>query len=241
MNKVIYYYFLYLIVFLVGIAFVNKKYTRNSDNALFSKTKATFKNNKAIGFTYMLLGVFAVGLFFIFKYSKSSSRGVLLLFVVLGVALCISGFASLLFNAKAYFYIDNGQIKGKYHWFGKIDWIIFDIMGAIEVVIIIATFYFAQKTGTNNIPIEKLEYTIRRIIIETKSALPGNVIKVLPDENYTHRITIFGQTDKASGYFVTQRVNSHYILVKMYESEIFENIEQLSYDSLIDITGKVWH
>ena len=39
------------------------------------------------------------------------------------------------------------------HEFSKIDWTTFAIMGVVEIATIIATFYFAQKTGGNNITI----------------------------------------------------------------------------------------
>ena len=49
------------------------------------------------------------------------------------------------------------------HEFSNIDWTIFAIMVATEIATAVATFYFAGKTGKNNIPIEKLQYEIRRI------------------------------------------------------------------------------
>ena len=129
------------------------------------------------------------------------------------------------------------------HEFSNIDWTIFAIMCAIEIAIGIATFYFAGKTGKNNIPIEKLQYTIQRRIIETQPLLPGNVIKVFADENYTVRLTFFGYPNQTSVYYAVQEFASDYTFFKSYESEIFENIEQLQggFEALIDITDKVLH
>ena len=125
--------------------------------------------------------------------------------------------------------------------FSNIDWTIFAIMCAIEIVTGIATFYFAGKTGKNNIPIEKLQYTIQRRIIETQPLLPGNVIKVFADENYTVRLTFFGYPNQTSVYYAVQEFASDYTFFKSYESEIFENIEQLQggFEALIDITDRV--
>ena len=129
------------------------------------------------------------------------------------------------------------------HEFSNIDWTIFAIMGAIEIATVIATFYFAQKTGKNNVPIEKLQYTIQRRIIETQPLLPGNVIKVFADEKYTVRCTFFGYPNQTSVYYAVQEFASDYTFFKSYESEIFENIEQLQggFKALIDITEKVLH
>ena len=68
------------------------------------------------------------------------------------------------------------------HEFSNIDWTIFAIMLATEIATAVATFYFAEKTGKNNIPIEKLQYEIQRRIIETQPLLPGFVIAVYTDE-----------------------------------------------------------
>ena len=122
--------------------------------------------------------------------------------------------------------------------FRKTDWIVFAIMCVIEIVTVIATFYFARKTGKNNVPIEKLKYCIRRTIVESYPLLPGNVIKVFSDENYTGRITLFGYPNDDSVYYTVQQFASDYTFFKSYESEIFENIEQLQgdFEVLIDIT-----
>lgn len=129
------------------------------------------------------------------------------------------------------------------HEFSNIDWTIFAIMVVAEIATVIATFYFAGKTGKNNVPIEKLQYSIQRRIIETQPLLPGNAIKVFTDENYTVRITFFGYPNEDSVYYAVQEFASDYTLFKSYESEIFENIEQLQggFEALIDITDKVLH
>ena len=129
------------------------------------------------------------------------------------------------------------------HEFSKIDWTIFAIMGATEIATVIATFYFAQKTGKNNIPIEKLHYEIQRRIIETQPLLPGFVIAVYTDENYTRRITLFGYPNDSAVYYSVQKSDAKHNLVQEYTSEIFENQEMVieGFRSLIDITEKVLH
>jgi hypothetical protein len=129
------------------------------------------------------------------------------------------------------------------HEFSNLDWTIFAIMGAIEIATVIATFYFAQKTGKNNIPIEKLHYEIQRRIIETQPLLPGFVIAVYTDENYTGRITLFGYPNDSAVYYTVQELDAGYNLVQEYTSETFEDQEGLieGFRSLIDITDKVLH
>lgn len=127
------------------------------------------------------------------------------------------------------------------HEFSKIDWTIFAIMGVVEIATIIATFYFAQKTGGNNIPIEKLRYEIQRRIIETQPLLPGFVIAVYTDENYTGRITLFGYPHDSAVYYSVQEFASDYTLFRAYTSDVYGSQEELpaDFETLIDITEKV--
>lgn len=129
------------------------------------------------------------------------------------------------------------------HEFSNIDWTIFAIMCAIEIATVIATFYLAQKTGKNNIPIEKLQYEIRRRIIETQLLLPGCVIAVYADDNYTSRITLFGYPHDSAVYYSVQEFASDYTLFRSYTSDIYSSQEELpaDFELLIDITEKVLH
>ena len=129
------------------------------------------------------------------------------------------------------------------HEFNNIDWTIFAIMCAIEIATGIATFYFAGKTGKNNITIEKLQYTIQRRIIETQPLLPGFVIAVYTDENYTGRITLFGYPNDNAVYYSVQEFASDYTLFRAYTSDVYDSQEELpaNFEVLIDITNKVLH
>ena len=129
------------------------------------------------------------------------------------------------------------------HEFSNLDWTIFAIMGAIEIATVIATFYFAQKTGKNNIPIEKLHYEIQRRIIETQPLLPGFVIAVYTNENYTGRITLFGYPNDSAVYYSVQEFASDYTLFRAYTSDVYGSQEELpaNFETLIDITDKVLH
>lgn len=129
------------------------------------------------------------------------------------------------------------------HEFSNIDWTIFAIMCAIEIATGIATFYFAGKTGKNNIPIEKLQYTIQRRIIETQPLLPGFVIAVYTDENYKGRITLFGYPNDSAVYYTVQEFASDYTLFRAHTSDVYGSQEELpaDFETLINITDKVLH
>lgn len=129
------------------------------------------------------------------------------------------------------------------HEFSNIDWTIFAIMLATEIATAVATFYFAGKTGKNNIPIEKLQYEIQRRIIETQPLLPGFVIAVYTDENYTGRITLFGYPNDSAVYYSVQAFASDYTLFRAYTSDVYDSQEELpaDFETLIDITEKVLH
>ena len=129
------------------------------------------------------------------------------------------------------------------HEFSNIDWTIFAIMSVIELATVITTFYFAGKTGKNNIPIEKLQYEIQRRIIETQPLLPGFVIAIYTDENYTGRITLFGYPNDSAVYYSVQEFASDYTLFRAYTSDVYGSQEELpaDFETLIDITDKVLH
>ncbi len=124
--------------------------------------------------------------------------------------------------------------------FTKSDWIIFGVMCVVEIATVIITFYYADKTGKKNVPIEKLKYDIRRTVIETKPLVYGYIIKVFTDYDCTGRIVVLGYPDDESVYYIMQEFASDYSLFKSYESEIYENMDDLLVDigELIDITDK---
>ena len=129
------------------------------------------------------------------------------------------------------------------HEFSNNDWTIFAIMVATEIATVVATFYFAGKTGKNNIPIEKLQYSIQRRIIEAQPLLPGFVIAVYTDDNYTGRITLFGYPHDGAVYYSVQEFASDYTLFRAYTSDVYASQEELpaNFEVLIDITKKVLH
>ncbi len=155
-----------------------------------------------------------------------------------GLIYVCSGLALMFINIFATVFLTGER---EMHQFSNIDWTIFIIMCALEIVTVVATFYFAQKTGKNNIPIEKLKYEIQRRTIETQALLPGFVIAVYTDENYMGRITLFGYPNDNAVYYSVQEFASDYTLFRAYTSDIYDSQEELpaDFETLIDITDKV--
>lgn len=121
MNEAIYIYS-GIIVFLVSVFFIYKKQKNKFQTSLLLQTNGVFKHNEADGIICILSGILLIGLFvFIgFKDQDATLNG-LLVGLVLGALFVLIGIGFLLFNFKAFFYIDNKHIKGKYHYFGRID------------------------------------------------------------------------------------------------------------------------
>ena len=151
-----------------------------------------------------------------------ASTGLALMFIIIFITVFLTG-------------------EREMHEFSKTDWLVFAVMGVIEVATVIGTFYFASKTGKNNIPIEKLQYTVQRRIIETQPLPSGFVIAVYTDEEYTRRITLFGYPNDSAVYYSVQEFASDFTLFRAYTSDVYASQEALSadFEALIDITDKV--
>lgn len=162
------------------------------------------------------------------KMKNAKRKG--LMYVCLGIALMFVTIFITVFLTGA----------KEMHEFNKTDWIIFISMCTIETVTTVVTFFFAYKTGKNNIPIDKLQYTVQRRVIETKPLPSGNVVKVFADENYSERVTVLNCPGDDSVYYIVQQFDSEYKLIRAYRSDIFESIDMLSegLQSLIDITKR---
>ncbi len=84
--------------------------------------KAIFKKKTIWDYVCLFCGLFLIGLFIYVGYKDSEATvGGVLTGVVLGMVFCSFGLIMLLFNYKAYLSVEDGHIKGKYHYFGKIN------------------------------------------------------------------------------------------------------------------------
>lgn len=130
-----------------------------------------------------------------------------------------------------------------FHEFSKADWFIFFVMGVITIATVVGVFCIADKTGRKNIPIESMQYAVRRTIIETKPLLPGFIIAVYADDDYYERVTVYGYPHLNAVYFTVQRLDAEYDLVRAYSSETYDDEDEFPYEmySMIDITKRVLH
>ncbi len=155
---------------------------------------------------------------------------------------CCCSTALLFVNIFIAVFLTDGR---EMYEFSKTDWIVFAVLGVLEIATLVAMSCFALKAGKNNIPIEKTEYTIRRTIIETAPLLPGFVTAAYADGDYICRITVFGYPHKSDIYYSVQKVSPEYNLVREYTSDIYDydSQEDIPYDfqAFIDITEKVLH
>lgn len=156
------------------------------------------------------------------KYIIYSCAGIALMFIYIFVCVLLT---------------DEGETQS----FTRTDWMVFTILCVVELAIGTVTFYFADKAGKCNFPIEKLRYTLRKRVIETQPLLPGFVIAVYTDENYSGRITLYGYPHDSAVYYSAQKFDPDYTLFSAYTSGIYDNQEELSpaLDELIDITKNV--
>jgi len=118
--------------------------------------------------------------------------------------------------------------------FSTRDWTVFAIMGAIEILIVIPLFYFADRCGKQLLPIQQLEYRLRGAIIATQPLPAGNVREVYTDENYFGRIAVCGFPNSEEVYYCVQEFTGRYSLETVQTSEIYPGADELIAEGLLD-------
>ena len=124
--------------------------------------------------------------------------------------------------------------------FSKLDWILFSVMGVIELLTLISLFYVAQRCGKHLLPIEQLKYRLRGAVIATHPLPTNNITAVYTDENHTGRIVVCGFPNDDSVYYCVEEIYGNFALETVHTSEIYESIEELpeeGFSALIDITA----
>lgn len=64
---------------------------------------------------------------------------------------------------------------------------------------------------------------------------------ILTDDIFTMRITVYGFPNDNSVYYIIEEVTSSYTLEKIYESETFDDIEDINTSANINIAKKFIH
>ena len=123
--------------------------------------------------------------------------------------------------------------------FSNTDWILFSVMGVIEILIVILDFYFAGQCGKQLLPIEHLKYRLKGAYIATTPLPAGIVKRVYTEANHMGRIVICGYPNDESVYYCVQEFVGNYLLKTVDTSEIYENEDNLPNEALstfIDIS-----
>lgn len=123
--------------------------------------------------------------------------------------------------------------------FSNADWILFSVIGVVEILTVILTFYFAGQCGKQLLSIEHLKYRLRGAYIATTPLPAGIVKRVYTDANRMGRIVIYGYPNDESVYYCVQEFVGNYLLKTVDTSEIYENEDNLPNEALstfIDIS-----
>lgn len=126
------------------------------------------------------------------------------------------------------------------HEFSQPDWILFFMMGAIELLTMIGLFCLAQRCGKKVLSIAQLQYRLRGAIIVTHPLPTNHVIAVYTDEGYRGRIVVCGFPNNDSVYYCIQEIYGNFGLKTIHTSEIYESREELpeeEFQELIDMTA----
>ena len=85
-------------------------------------------------FLLLACGLFFIGLFIVLNIANPEATSELLTFFIAGIVIILVVIPSWLWNWGAFIRIDEVTIKAKYHWFGKIDCRLSDVVFAIARV-----------------------------------------------------------------------------------------------------------
>lgn len=126
------------------------------------------------------------------------------------------------------------------HDFSNTDWILFSVMSTLELLTVIAAFYFAGQCGKHLLPIEQLKHRIKGAYIFSQPLPSGNVKRIYTDENHTGRIVVCGYPNDESVYYCVQEFVGNYLLKTVHTSEIYTyeaDLPNEALSSFIDITN----
>ena len=85
-------------------------------------------------FLLFVCGLFFIGLYIFLNIVDPKATSELLTFLIMGILIILVVIPSWLLNFGAFVHIDENSIKAKYHWFGKIDCKLSDVVFAVARV-----------------------------------------------------------------------------------------------------------
>lgn len=125
------------------------------------------------------------------------------------------------------------------HEFSKLDWILFSVMGFVELLTLVSLFYAAQRYGKYMLPIEQLKYRLRGAVIAAAPLPTNSTVAVYMDWDHIGRIVVCGFPNDESVYYYVQKVLGDFELETVHESEIYPSKDDLptgGLDELINVT-----
>lgn len=136
------------------------------------------------------------------------------------VAICLFVSLNLLFSI---FWTDGKDISA----FSPVERGFFILFTVTEVAAVLVLFIWTGFTGKNEKQFKRRKDALRRAVLMTTPVLPGNLTGCYIDGNNRFRITLYGFPNSEQVYYCQENVNSEYQLKSVYQSEIFENEEEL--------------
>lgn len=136
------------------------------------------------------------------------------------VAICLFVSLNLLFSI---FWTDGKDITA----FSPSERVFLILFAVTEVAAVLFLFIWTGFTGKSEKQFKQQKDALRRAVLVTTPVLPGNLIGCYIDGNNQFRITIYGFPNSKQVYYCQEHVNSEYRLESVYQSEIFENEEEL--------------
>lgn len=108
------------------------------------------------------------------------------------------------------------------------DWITFVCFGVLEFIVVVSTFFFANKCGKLKPVLSEKTIFLKRRILQTAPLPSGNVVKTFIDTDYTARVIVFGYPNQEDVSYIVQVVDENFKVLTTYTSEIFQNSQDLS-------------
>ena len=103
----------------------------------------------------------------------------------------------------------------------------FILFAVIEAAAVLILFVWTGVTGKSTRQLERQKDALRRAVLIATPVLPGNLMGCYIDGNNQFRVTIYGFPNSDEVYYYQENLNAEYQLKSVYQSEIFENEEEL--------------
>lgn len=114
--------------------------------------------------------------------------------------------------------------------FSRTDWIVFGVMSALGILVIAVIVELTRRCAAHNNALFRLRSAMNQAVFRGSPLPPGNPVKVFLDDPITPslRLTVFGYPNCQEVYFTVEQMNRDNLLSKIYESDIYPDLETAS-------------